>query len=134
MLVACQPQPRAGETCVSWVDLADEQDRVEASGLVVDADVLGRDGTRGMLGVDAHVWEVEVVDVVQDLAGTASAGDRLAVASTPQTCGGGDLYPDGDPLDVDGTVRLYLTDDHQLPVEGEGWSLITPFDGVAPAP
>lgn len=131
-LAACQPA--AGETCVSWADLPDDAARADAARLVVDVDVLGRDGTRGMLGTDAHVWEVEVTDVVQAGAATVRTGDRLAVASTPQTCTGDDASPDGDPLDVDGPVRLYLTDDHQLPHEGEGWSLITPFDGVAPAP
>ncbi|MCB7135553.1 hypothetical protein [Cellulosimicrobium marinum] len=118
------------ESCVDWVSFDTAADREAAATLVVDATVLRRDGTRPMLGTDAHVWEVEVTDVVH---GDATPGDRLAVASTPQTCSDG-TYPDGDPLDVDHAVRLYLADgDHAVPGTAEGWSLITPFDGVGAA-
>ncbi|MBD5785621.1 hypothetical protein IF650_05460 [Cellulosimicrobium terreum] len=125
--VAGAPQ---AESCVSWADLATDAEREEASTLVIDARVVGQDRDRTMLGTTAHAWVVEVVDVVQ---GDADPGGLLSVASTPTTCTGEDVYPAGDPLDVDETVRLYLTDAPALPDTAEGWSLITPFDGVGQA-
>lgn len=70
----------------------------------------------------------EAADVVIE------AGERLDVASTPRTCEGDRIYPDGDPLDTDGSLRLYLVDS-DFAIEGTetGLALITPFDGAAPA-
>lgn len=131
-LAACGASAAGGavHTCVSWADLSSEQARHDAAELVVDATVGDRHGNRTMFGADAHVWEVEVHAVAK---GDAEPGEHLLVASTPETCSQS-TYPDGDPLENAGTVRLYLNDSHGIPQEGRGWSLITPFDGVGEVP
>ena len=98
---------------------------------MVDATVVEQDGTRSMFGAEANVWSIEVGSVVK---GDAEPGERLQVVSTPPTCSG-ETYPEGDPLDVEGEVRLYLKDaaSFQLPGSGDGWALITPLDGVGEA-
>ncbi|MFF2620361.1 hypothetical protein [Oerskovia jenensis] len=132
VLTACVPGS-VSETCVDWVSFPDDAARTDQADLVVDATVIERAGTRSMFGDEANVWSVEVGSVAK---GDAEPGGRLEVVSTPPTCSGGATYPEGDPLDVEGEVRLYLKDAEafQLPGSGEGWALITPFDGVATVP
>lgn len=120
-LAACVPGS-GSETCVSWASFPDDAARTEQADLVVDATVVEQAGTRSMFGVGSVV------------KGDAEPGERLEVVSTPPTCTG-EAYPDGDPLDVEGEVRLYLKDaaSFQLPRSGDGWALITPLDGVGEA-
>lgn len=131
LLAACVPGA-ASETCVSWASFPDDASRTEQADLVVDATVVEQDGTRSMFGAEANVWSIDVGSVVK---GDAEPGERLQVVSTPPTCSG-ETYPEGDPLDVEGEVRLYLKDaaSFQLPGSGDGWALITPLDGVGEAP
>ncbi len=115
--------------CASWVDFEDEESRVAESGLVVDVEVVGRDGTEPMFGADAHAWAAEVRTVVADDDGDVRVGDRLRLVSTPDTCAAGGLYGDGDPLDTTDEVRVYL---RQSDTDAEAWELLTPFQGVGP--
>lgn len=78
-----------------------------------------------MFGLDAAVHNVDVLRVLKgDLA------DTEAVASIPETCTDGAPYPNGDPLDAEEDLLLFLTkQDGDTP-----WSTVTPFDGAQPAP
>jgi hypothetical protein len=127
VLTGCVPAGEA-QTCVSWVPHATP---VEAArdNLAVRGTVVGPAGTLRAWGTEANRWDVEVEAV---LAGTGpEPGERITVVSTPQTCQAhGETYPDGDPLDVDGTVVVILHDDAD-----HGLRTVTPFDGVvAPRP
>ncbi|MCP2265424.1 hypothetical protein APR03_002780 [Promicromonospora thailandica] len=66
-----------------------------------------------------------------------TAGERVAVLSTPETCTGGGAYPSGDPLDPasglagpDGTVVLLVTTATDVTDGGGSLSLLTPYQGV----
>lgn len=123
------------ETCVDWVAYDDDEARIADADLVADVRVVERDGTEEMFGYEANAWTVEVDDVVSPLDDAdIRTGDRLRVVATPVTCSDAS-YPDGDPLDVDGDVRVYLTNAEASGAEGlsdGSWSLITPYDGVGP--
>ncbi|MGO2660459.1 hypothetical protein [Mycetocola reblochoni] len=114
--------PGGAEECASWPELSSEQQRTDASQLVVIGTVDERDGDERMLGVDAAAWTVTVDET---LKGDAEAGSRIRVVSTPETCGSGDW---SDPLDTDTPLVLYLVGDDQ-----GNWATVTPFDGTAPA-
>lgn len=119
MLSGCMPQ---AQSCVSWAGY-DSVDAVFAdSELVVRGTVTPTKKTTQLLGYDAAVHTVAVRQV---LKGDASAGTALPVASTPITCSGDKVYPEGDPLDVSGEVVLFLTSD-----ESGVWRTLTPFEGV----
>lgn len=113
------------ETCVSWADLSDPQVAFDEA----DAVIIGRSSAStevtNMFGLDAAVHNVDVLQVLKgDLA------DTEAVASTPETCTDGAPYPNGDPLDAEEDLILFLTkQDGDTP-----WSTMTPFDGAQPAP
>ncbi|MEE6272269.1 hypothetical protein V2J56_02775 [Georgenia sp. MJ206] len=117
------------ETCVSWAEFPDARARSDASTIVVEAIAHERVGERSMFGAQASVWDVEVTAARK---GDVEVGDRLEVASTPVTCSAA-TYPEGDPLDTDVGLVLYL-DDTDFAVEGteRGLALITPLDGVQP--
>jgi hypothetical protein len=108
-----------------------------------------QDGTAQMYGVEANRWLVEVEEVLErpdppsgrpqtqpEVA--VSAGDRISVVSTPETCSGdGNAYPDGDPLDpasgrggADGTVIVLLSGGDGAAEGSEELRLITPYQGV----
>lgn len=70
--------------------------------------------------------EVEVEEV---LMGDLAPG-TVRVASTHTTCTAAGTYPDGDALERDGDVIVFLRE----PDGGDVWSLITPLDTVLPAP
>lgn len=118
----------AGEssTCVSWVEWATPAEAVEDAELVATARVLTRDGTAELYGVDAHVWIV-TTEGLEPLRGEAPA-ETLRVISTPVTCEDGGPYPDGDPLDTDDTLVLFLTRDEA----GDDWRTQTPRQGSVP--
>lgn len=120
----------AGESCYDWVPFetyergeALEQMSEEAVVVVVVTDAVPV-GTERWSGVNANVWDVRIDSTVK---GGVVEGEQLRVMSTPETCSSSATYPDGDPLDVSGPVRLYLSDD-----EGRLRTL-TPFAGVEPA-
>ncbi len=131
LLVTACTGPLGGPTsCVDWASFPDDESRTAASEVVVVGQVHGPSGERSMFGTRAAVWDVEVIEVVK---GEVRAGDHLDVASTPHTCTTS-LYPDGDPLDTDEPVRLYLSDtDFAVDGTERGLALITPMDGVQPA-
>lgn len=124
-LGACSPVEQA-ETCVSWVEFATPADAVRDAEYVVTAQVQGRAGRalrrrrRGLVGAD---------DGPAGHRGEAVGHEDLRVISTPFTCTGGENYPDGDPLDTDDPVILFLTRDEA----GEHWRTITPMQGALPA-
>lgn len=113
------------ETCVSWADLSDAQVAFDEA----DAVIIGRSSAStdvtSMFGLEAAVHDVEVLQVLKgDVVGT------VAVASIPETCTTGAPYPNGDPLDAEEDLLLFLTkQDGETP-----WSTVTPFDGAQPAP
>ncbi|MCM3659896.1 hypothetical protein M3148_02625 [Georgenia satyanarayanai] len=123
--------PAAQGACISWVPAADDAARTELADVVVEGRPLDKVGERAMFGVTATVWRVEVDRV---LKGTAEPGTTIDVAATPRSCEAGGAYPDGDPLDAAGRLRLYLSDS-DFGIEGTeaGLALITPFDGVGAA-
>lgn len=78
-----------------------------------------------MFGLDAAVHDVEVLQVLK-----GDVESPAAVASAPETCTTGVPYPNGDPLDAEEDLLLFLTKQ-----DGESpWSTVTPFDGAQPAP
>src|SRR5690606_26887316 len=123
--------PAAQGACISWAPADDDAARTELADVVVEGRPLERVGERAMFGVTATVWRVEVDRV---LKGTAEPGTTIDVAATPRSCEAGGAYPDGDPLDGAGRLRLYLSDS-DFGIEGTeaGLALITPFDGVGAA-
>lgn len=113
-------------TCVSWVDFATPADALESAEHVVVGRVEERAGTTSLYGVDAHRYRVVAeASPLKD----GGAGESLHVVSTPVTCSGDDVYPQGDPLDTDEPVVLFLTQDEV----GDDWRTLTPRHGVAPA-
>lgn len=114
-------------TCVSWVDFETPQDAYDDALLVVRGVETEIVGVRDLYGVAAPIHRIQVTEVL----GGEDPGATVDVASTPMTCMGDEVgeYPDGDPLEVEGEIILFLSR-----AEGGGWRLITPFDGVLPVP
>lgn len=111
------------QTCVSWAVYETPNEAFEAAALVVSGTVAPARATRDVFGYQAAVHKVRVAQV---LKGDAVEGSTVEVAATPETCGGGEVYPNGDPLDVDGTLTLFLIES-----ESSGqWRLLSPFSGV----
>ncbi|WP_413450101.1 hypothetical protein AA0Y32_05460 [Georgenia phoenicis] len=129
LLVAGCGEPVTEQACISWVSADDDASRTELADVVVEGRPVERVGERSMFGVDAAVWRVEVDRVFK---GAAEPGTSIDVASTPRTCETGGPYPEGDPLDTTGPVRLYLSDSEAGGTE-PGLALVTPFDGVGTA-
>jgi hypothetical protein len=122
------PGGARSETCVSWVDFATPADAVADADLVITTEgTATATGTAEVFGAEAAVHAVEVADV---LAGAgAAAGDRIEVVSTPVTCTGGAVYPDGDPLDAAGPLVILLERDEDI----GAWRTLTPLQGVVAA-
>ena len=113
------------QTCVSWVDFETPQAAYDDAGLVVRGDPGDVVGVRAVFGVASPVHRVEVAEVLKGV----DPGATIDVAAVPLTCmADGEEFPEGDPLDVDGELILFLYR------EPDGWRLITPFDGVLPVP
>ncbi|WP_157602708.1 hypothetical protein [Promicromonospora kroppenstedtii] len=139
----------AGAACVDWVRFVDPAEAASAAGAVLLGNVVERDGTADLYGVEAHRWLFDVEEVLErpdsEIPGweppeelAISPGERISVVSTPETCGGRDsAYPAGDPLDpatAPGPVIVLLsgsTEDGSSDSE-VGFQLITPFQGVVP--
>ncbi len=139
----------AGAACVDWMRFADPAEAASAAGAVLLGTVVERDGTAELYGVEAHRWLFDVEQVLErpdsEVPGweppeelAISAGERISVVSTPETCGGRDsAYPAGDPLEPDtnaGPLIVLLsgsTEDGSTESE-VGFQLITPFQGVVP--
>jgi hypothetical protein len=116
------------ETCVSWVTFDTPADALADAALAVRTEgPTPVAGTAEVFGIDARVHTVTVAEVVTGAG--VRAGDELEVISTPVTCTGGEVYPDGDPLDASGDLVLLL---HRDDATG-AWRTITPGQGVVPA-
>ena len=113
--------------CVDWVDFATPADAAVDAQLVLVGTVTGSAPQRQLFYLPAPVHRIAVESV---LKGQLPAGTReIDVASVPQTCNGeAGAFPDGDPLETDQRVEIFLFEE-----DGE-YRLITPFDGVEPAP
>jgi hypothetical protein len=115
------------ESCPGWVDFETPQDLYDDARLVVTGEAEPAGGDVLLYGAEATVYRIHVDDV---LKGDPGDGDLL-VASTPFSCGGqNDPSPDGDPLDIDGEVILFLFRTEA----GDGWRTATPLQGVLPMP
>lgn len=141
-----------GVACVDWVSFGTPREAAAHAGAVLLGTVVERAGTVELFGVDANRWVVEVERVLErpepprdggepppELP--VSAGDRVPVVSTPETCTDGGAYPEGDPLDPatglageDGAVIVILSGawGDEAPEGVEDPSLITPYQGVVP--
>lgn len=113
------------ETCVSWVDFATPADAWVRADLVVVGRVVADAGSERVYGTSARVHRVEVDRV---LSGDPPARE-MDVVSVPVTCETGGPYPNGDPLDVDDPVVVFLHHDQ----DADRWWTLTPRHGVVPA-
>lgn len=111
-------------TCVDWVLYDTPQDAAANADAVVIGRVPSLDATTRLYDLDVHVWNVEVESWVQ---GEGEA-DEISVVSAPRTCETGSPYPDGDPLETDDEVMLFLS------YEGNSVRTITGYQGVIVAP
>lgn len=114
-------------TCTSWVPFATPAEALDNAELTVTARILDHEESVNLYGADAHVWEV-TTDGRAALRGDAPS-ETLRVISTPVTCEEGGPYPEGDPLDTDDTLVLFLTRDQA----GDDWRTLTPRQGSLPA-
>ncbi|MFC0674697.1 hypothetical protein [Brachybacterium hainanense] len=131
VLPACTVAP-GGRTgvyqCADWADFSDPALAFESADAVVVGTPAASTSTVPMMGVDAAVHEVAVRVV---LKGEVEDGGTIEVASTPETCSDGGLYPSGDPLDTDAELLLYLTTPSTFGIR----ATLTPGeDTVRPAP
>jgi hypothetical protein len=158
--MAEEPLGSPGVACVDWIFFETPLEAAVDAGAVVRGTVVEQDGTGQVFGVDANRWLVDVEEVLDRFPGAektvvqpgiaVSPGDRIAVISTPETCGGG-LYPGGDPLDPatglggdDGSVIVLLSaadlseepeeiepgETPEAPSSTDDLHLITPYQGV----
>lgn len=122
-LSGCAQPVIESSACVDWVLFDSPADAAaEADGLVT-GHVVQRSSPIRQYGVDVNVWTVEVDSWV-----IGSGDDEIHVASSPRTCESGSPYPDGDPLDTDEDVMIFIQE-----LDGRMQTL-TGFQGVIPAP
>lgn len=133
--------------CVDWIVFETPAEAASDAGAVLRVTVVEQDGTAQMYGVESNRWLVDVEEVLERPDPPAgrpqtqpelevSAGEQIAVVSTPETCSG-DAYPGGDPLDpasglvgADGTVIILLSAASGEESDVGGFHLITPYQGV----
>lgn len=133
--------------CVDWVFFETPAEAASDAGAVLRGTVVEQDGTAEMYGVESNRWLVDVEEVLErpdppegrpqtqpEL--DVSAGDQIAVVSTPETCSE-EAYPGGDPLDpasgrgaADGTVIILLSAASGEEGDPDDFHLITPYQGV----
>ena len=114
-------QPTA-DACVDWVRFEDPRDQFDKAELVAVGKALRQDGETSIYSYAArtHLIEIETV-----LKGEPGQGP-IQISSMPQTCTGGESYPDGDPLDTNQRVLIYATK------QADKWFTMTPDQSVAP--
>ena len=117
--------PQVG-VCVSWIDVSDPQTAYDESEAVVIGTLEATKETVSLYGIQAAVHELTISEVVK---GDVEQTPTIRVASTPVTCTGGDTYPEGDPLDVEGEQIVFLNS----PEPDGAWQLLTPYNAVLPA-
>lgn len=97
----------------------------EASTDVVVSSSVRTSGTEVMLGVHATAYDIRVAEVEK---ASVAPGTTIRVIATPDSCGA-TFYPEGDQIDGEGPLRLYLIED-----DDGTFHTLSPFDGVEPAP
>lgn len=130
-LTACVTAPQSA-SCVDWVLFDSPEDAAADAGAVVIARVDSQDSTATMYGAKVNVWKLEVSTWLK-----GEGDDTILVASSPRTCEAGSPYPDGDPLDTDDEVVVFLAKSQGDPAPISGytgeWTTITGYQGVIPA-
>lgn len=111
--------------CADSIGPLSIDDAGQSAAVVVVGIVTGSAGERVIYQVSSPVHHFSVESVVKgDLDAT-----QIDVAALPITCNGpAGPFPDGDPLETTERVQLFLFG------EDGGYRLITPWDGVVPAP
>ncbi|MET4051657.1 hypothetical protein ABID81_001001 [Frigoribacterium sp. PvP054] len=122
-MTACASPPPVA--CASWPDYTTSAEMQEAATDVVVSSSVRSSGTEVMLGVDATVYDIRVAEVEK---GSVAPGTTIRVISTPDSCGA-TFYPEGDQIDRQGPLRMYLIED-----DDGTFQTLSPFDGVEPAP
>lgn len=108
------------ETCVDWVHFETPQKQFDNAAMVLIGMPAGKDGETSAYGYKA---QTHLVDVEKILKGNPGAGP-VRISSMPQTCGNGDSYPNGDPLDTSRRMIIFTTN------QGGEWFTMTPTQGV----
>jgi hypothetical protein len=121
----CGLVPGGGsETCVEWVRFEAPQDQYDQAGAVLIGKSVSRSGETSIYGYRATTHLVEVEQVLK-----GDPGDEpVRISSMPQTCTGGESYPEGDPLDTRQRIVIFATK------QGGEWFTMTPSQGVLPFP
>lgn len=110
--------------CVSWTAYDSVEQAFEDAEAVVVGELRETGKTERVYGVQASVHEMDVQRVVK---GNVEMGEMIRIASTPITCSGNEVYPDGDPLATQLESVVFLTSD-----EAKAWRTLSPFESVHP--
>jgi hypothetical protein len=110
------------ETCVDWVRFETAQEQYNNASMVLIGKSAGSDGETSLYGYKATTHLIEIERVLKGNPGNGN----LRVSSMPQTCTGGESYPDGDPLQTDQRIIIFATQ------QGDEWFTMTPAQGVLP--
>ncbi|WP_146085359.1 hypothetical protein [Rathayibacter sp. AY1G1] len=109
--------------CPGWAYFGSAEARYEVAEAVITTASTRASGTQSVFSVAASAYMVTVDETEK---GPFIAGETIRVVSMPDACSGTDLYPDGDPMDTDQPLRLYLR-------SGNGfWATLTPLEGAEP--
>lgn len=119
----CSFVPGGGAaTCVEWVRFQTAQDQFDNAGMVLIGKPVSQDGETSIYGYTATTHLVKVERVLKGDPGNGN----LRISSMPQTCTGGESYPNGDPLQANRRVIIFATKQ-----DGQ-WFTMTPAQGVLP--
>lgn len=119
----CGTLPGSGsETCVDWVRFETPQEQYDNARLVLIGKSVGLDGATSIYGYKAATHRIEIEQVLKGDPGDGP----LHISSTPQTCTGGESYPEGDPLETDRRLIIFANQ------QGSEWFTMTPAQGVLP--
>lgn len=108
------------ETCVDWVHFETPQEQFDNAAMVLIGKPAGRDGETSAYGYKA---QTHLVNVEKILKGDPGVGP-VRISSMPQTCGNGESYPHGDPLDSSRRMIIFAAK------QGGEWFTMTPAQGV----
>ena len=118
------------KVCVSWAMIETPRAAFNEAAIVVVGTLTPTGNTVRLFGEKAAVYDVGVSHV---LKGDLDEGALLTIASTPPTCSGEQVYPDGDPLDTDDEVVLFLNSGGDRESNPSGsWHTITPYAAALP--
>jgi|GEM_PF-6475871 len=117
MLTGC-----SSVSCAQWVAFESDEQRTESADLVAVVADIRADGDMPIMGSLARAYLARVVEVTK---GDAVIGDDIRIGSTADNCAS-DPYGEGDQMLLGDPLRVYLTAGEQ------GYTTLTPFDGVQP--